>query len=164
MAENVSAAGEVLAQIAASLNAGGEVRWKTPLVEAVRPLADAVDSSLSEGVRRERCLAAGLGITEADHALADSGTLVLESGSGRSRMVSLLPPVHVALLPEKRIVPDLATLVERYQSRAGKARLASLSCLTFVTGPSRTADIELTLTVGVHGPQQLHVIIIRDFD
>jgi L-lactate dehydrogenase complex protein LldG len=97
---------------------------------------------------------AGVGVTGCHAAVAETGSLVLLSGRGTSRTVSLLPPLHVALVrPE-----DLCfSMGEFFASEA--ARIARASCCTFVTGPSRTADIELSLTVGVHGPGRVVVII-----
>lgn len=96
-----------------------------------------------------------LGITGADAALADSGALVLISGPGRGRLVSALPPVHVAVLPADRVWPDLGTVL------AGRPGLCDeASHVVCVAGPSRTADIEMTLTHGVHGPIHLHVVVI----
>ena len=106
---------------------------------------------------------ADIGITAVDYALADIGTLVLRSGAGRARSVSLLPPVHIALLKPEQIVPgldDLFSLLGRDSDFGGRPD----SALTFITGPSRTADIELTLVVGVHGPQELHVILLDEDD
>jgi L-lactate utilization protein LutC len=125
---------------------------------------------------------ASVGITTADYAIADTGTLVLlsskstnDTGSSKSqindagtsgpradgeqhRLISLVPPVHVCLLDRKRIVANLTellTVVHRDYYSKGGAPLA----MTFISGPSRTADIELTLTRGVHGPRQVHVLL-----
>lgn len=98
---------------------------------------------------------ASAGITGAFAGLADTGSLALVTGPTRSRLASLLPPTHIALLPAARIVPNMAALFAANPdiTRAG-------SNLVFVTGPSRTADIELTLTRGVHGPKFLHIVIL----
>ena len=100
----------------------------------------------------ERC---ELGVTGADHGLADTGSLVLVNGPGRGRLASLLPPVHVAVLPVTRLVWSLSDAL------AASPQLAtSGSNLVVITGPSRTADIEMTLTRGVHGPRELHVVLV----
>jgi L-lactate dehydrogenase complex protein LldG len=97
---------------------------------------------------------AELGLTGCLAAIAETGSLVLLSGPRRSRTVSLLPPVHVALVPSGVIVGDLAAVF------AGHAEaLRESACCTLVTGPSRTADIELTLTLGVHGPGRVIVVV-----
>ena len=104
-----------------------------------------------------KAIKAGIGITAVDYAMADTGTLVLIAGAGRARSISLLPPVHVAILKPKQIIAGLDELIPQLNNGAGRD-LAS--AVTFITGPSRTADIELTLVVGVHGPQELHVILL----
>lgn len=96
-----------------------------------------------------------LGITGADAALADSGGLVLVHGPGRGRLCSLLPPVHVAVVPTARLVPDLETVLA-----ARPALLDEASNVVVIAGPSRTADIEMTLTHGVHGPRHVHVVLV----
>ncbi|MBI4455652.1 MAG: iron-sulfur cluster-binding protein [Acidobacteria bacterium] len=94
-----------------------------------------------------------VGVTGADYALADTGTLVLETSGQRGRLLSLLPPVHVAILYAERVLPDLASFLLQ-------ARGIS-SAVTFVTGPSKTADIEQILTTGVHGPGELHILLVE---
>ena len=95
-----------------------------------------------------------VGITRAQAAIAETGTLVLDSSCERNRLVSVVPPVHIAIVAASRIYPTLADVLAMLQS--GKEVSPAI---TFITGPSRTADIELTLTIGVHGPQELYVII-----
>jgi L-lactate utilization protein LutC len=99
---------------------------------------------------RDALLAAELGVTTAQWGIAETGSLVLCSADERHRLVSLLPPVHVALLRADRL---LGTLGEALAAARGSRTI------TIVTGPSRTADIELTLVVGVHGPRELHVLV-----
>jgi L-lactate dehydrogenase complex protein LldG len=108
---------------------------------------------------REELLRADLGLTGAQAGIAETGTLVLVSDDERHRLASLLPPVHVAVLERGDLLPDLDHALARV-FRGDVARLAR--CVTFVTGPSRTADIELQLVVGVHGPRELHVLILGD--
>ena len=95
-----------------------------------------------------------VGITTAQAAIAETGTLVLDSSVERNRLLSLVPPVHVALLDASRIYPTLGETLAMLQSGDEIS-----PAITFITGPSRTADIELTLAIGVHGPQELYVII-----
>jgi L-lactate dehydrogenase complex protein LldG len=96
-----------------------------------------------------------VGVTGALGGLADTGTLALLTGPARSRMASLLPPIHVALLPLSRIYSTMAAFFAIQSHVVGSG-----SNLVFITGPSRTADIELTLTIGVHGPKALHIVLI----
>ena len=95
-----------------------------------------------------------VGITYAQAGIAETGTLVLDSSVERNRLLSLVPPVHIAILDASRIYATLAETLSVLQSSAELS-----PAITFITGPSRTADIELTLTVGVHGPQELYVIV-----
>jgi L-lactate dehydrogenase complex protein LldG len=96
----------------------------------------------------------GLGVTGARAALAETGGLVLVSGPGRGRLASLLPPLHVAVVEERRLRPSLAALL-----REEPGLFDAGSNVVIVAGPSRTADIEMTLTHGVHGPKHVHVIL-----
>ena len=105
---------------------------------------------------RAELLAAELGITCAQWGIAETGTLVLESARERHRLASLLPPVHVALLPARALLGALGEALAAVRSSTGAPASRTI---TFVTGPSRTADIELTLVVGVHGPRELHVLV-----
>lgn len=105
---------------------------------------------------REVEFSADCGITSADYGVAETGTLALVAGPGQGRAISLLPPLHIAVLRATDIVYELAALFERVHEEHGKLP----SALTFITGPSRTADIELVLTVGVHGPKELQVILV----
>ncbi len=95
-----------------------------------------------------------VGITRAQAGIAETGTLVLDSSCERNRLVSVVPPVHIAILRASRIYATLAEVLTMLQSAPELS-----PTITFITGPSRTADIELTLTIGVHGPQELYVII-----
>lgn len=98
-----------------------------------------------------------VGITGAQAALADTGTLVLQNTPGQPSFVSLLPEVHLVLLCADDIHPNLQTYLEGIDDL--KKQVSAGSNLVFITGPSRTGDIELTLTLGVHGPGEVMVII-----
>lgn len=96
-----------------------------------------------------------VGLTGAHAAIAESGSIVLASGPGRGRLASLLTPIHIAILRRDRI---LRTLEDFFAQRPDVPTLGS-NCV-IITGPSRTADIEMTLSRGVHGPREIHVIIV----
>ena len=103
---------------------------------------------------------ADLGVTGVDYAIAETGTVVILPRRGVSRVTSLLPPVHVALVKPSQTLESLDDL---YLLR----RLAYLrdgadagSYMNFITGPSRTADIEQTLVIGAHGPRETHMVIL----
>ena len=97
---------------------------------------------------------AEVGVTGCDAVIAETGSLVTLSGGGKPRAASLLPPVHVAIVRRSEM---FMTMGEYFEKRP--ATIATAACCTFITGPSRTADIELTLTVGVHGPRKVIVIV-----
>ena len=98
-----------------------------------------------------------VGITGADAGLADTGTVVVQNGAGKSSLASLLPPVHIALLRADAIYPDMLAYWESIGDAAEHVRQTSNH--VFISGPSRTADIEQRLTLGVHGPRELYVIV-----
>jgi L-lactate dehydrogenase complex protein LldG len=89
-----------------------------------------------------------LGITEADYLLPETGTLVLHSSAEKPRAVSLLPRIHLAIVQPEMLRADIHEVFAEAKDR---------NYLVFITGPSRTADIELTVTLGVHGPKNLYV-------
>ncbi|RSL34815.1 lactate utilization protein C [Salibacterium salarium] len=104
---------------------------------------------------------ADIGITFADYTLAESGTVVLMNGGGKGQSVSLLPTYYIALIPISTIVPRMSqvTSVIHEQVAAGQ-RVPS--CINFISGPSNSADIEMSLVVGVHGPVRATYILIDD--
>jgi len=97
-----------------------------------------------------------VGLTAAAAGLADAGSLVLPSGPGRSQLASLLPPIHLAVLHESDIYDSL----EAWLPTDGAHWISRQSAVVLVSGPSRTADIEMTLTVGVHGPGRVVVFLV----
>jgi L-lactate dehydrogenase complex protein LldG len=115
-------------------------------------------AGLGPEAQREQMLAADIGITSASFAIAETGSLVMMSRPGQERLASLLPPIHIAIVERAQILPDLFDLFAELH-RAGHDNLPSN--LALITGPSKTGDIELTLTTGVHGPGTWHVIVVR---
>ncbi len=125
--------------------------WQTPELKALgveRLLADLGVEIVSPYAGKEALAACDLGVTGVDAAFPETGTLLLRGTADRPRMVSLLPRVHLALLPPDVLRADLSPAF---------AEVKGQGYFVFVTGPSRTADIELTVTIGVHGPQALYV-------
>jgi L-lactate dehydrogenase complex protein LldG len=106
---------------------------------------------------RAACAEAEFGITGADYALADTGSLAVFASPEEARLISLLPPVHIALLPISRLLTGLDELLSLVPNPAERS-----SALILITGPSRTADIEQILVRGVHGPGEIHVIVMDD--
>jgi L-lactate dehydrogenase complex protein LldG len=106
--------------------------------------------------QRNAWATATVGLTGADAGLIETGSIVLASGPGRARLASLLTPIHVALLSHDALVRSLAVLI------ADRPELVTQgSNLICITGPSRTADIEHTLSRGVHGPGEVHVVLYQ---
>jgi L-lactate dehydrogenase complex protein LldG len=101
---------------------------------------------------RDRLGDAGAGVTGAAFALAATGTVGLACGPGSPRSVSLVPPAHVCVVRTADIVEDLATALARIPEMP--------SGLVWISGPSRSADLELTLTLGVHGPGQVDIVLV----
>lgn len=156
---DTAAAAHVLRDVLARTAAKRVVVAPSALARAVTaaaaaPLAvtvDVVDAAPPAAV----VAAADVGVTEADVLVAASGTLVLRAAAC-PRSVSLLPAMHVAVVPRSRLVADLG------RALALVAGAPPDTCVTLITGPSRTADIEKKLVVGVHGPCTLHVVLVDD--
>jgi len=106
--------------------------------------------------------AAEVCISGVEAAIAESGTLLLRHGPGRPRLASLLAPAHIAVVREGQLVRGLGEAIALLRERYGDAVLSDVSNLTLITGPSRTADIEMTLALGIHGPPQIHVVLIGE--
>jgi L-lactate dehydrogenase complex protein LldG len=133
-----------------------------PLLNATEQLKAAgftveqIEAETDSPARREALAQIPVGLTGAIAGLADTGSFIVDSGAGRSRGASLLPPVHVALLSVAHLYPDLPT----WMALQGGDILAGMANLTIISGPSKTADIELNLVLGVHGPGEIHVILL----
>lgn len=167
---DLSAARCALADLLARYGPRQALCWQHPLLEQLG-LGSLLDergiarddyaslAALPQEEARGRALAAGLGVTGTTWAIAETGSLALLAGPGRERIASLLPPVHVAVVGASQILPDLCDLLAKLQAD-GLANLPSNVVL--VTGPSKTGDLELKLTTGVHGPKHWHVLIVRD--
>lgn len=110
---------------------------------------------------RQAFIDADVGISGANIAIAESGTLVIVTNEGNGRLVTTLPSVHIAVLGIEKIVPTMedATAILQVLPRSGTGQKIT-SYVSFMTGPSRSADIELTLTIGVHGPKEQHIILL----
>jgi L-lactate dehydrogenase complex protein LldG len=165
---------DVIARIAAERGMRSVVTWHGAAlgVDVAGPLAARgletsaapdVEVAADERVRRRALAArADLGVTGVDLAIAETGTLVVVSGAGRPRSTSLLPPCHVAIFDRDALVASLLqaglVLEAWHEGTPPATRGASIN---FITGPSRTADIELTLTRGVHGPKEVHAVFVE---
>lgn len=100
-----------------------------------------------------------LGLTGADAAAATTGTLIVSTGPGKGRIPSILPRAHIAVIRQSQIVPRIEDWIAG-QRAAGLQTIRESASLNFITGPSRTADIEKNLVLGMHGPEQVQVVVI----
>ena len=132
------------------------LRWRGIDVAPVVRGASATREQL-----RERMRQADVGMTGTDYALAETGSLVILPRQGLSRLVSLVPPVHIALVRPEEVLESLHDLflLRRLEFKQRGGEMGSY--LNFITGPSRTADIEMTIVQGVHGPRSVHMILVE---
>jgi len=133
---------------------GWQGRDRTALEEA----CGRAGVSLAADNLREHAAALSTALTLADWGIADTGSLVLDSSSEDLRLATMLAEIHVAVLPLSRLKADAFAL----EDELNRLMASPPRYLAFITGASRTADIERVLTIGVHGPQELHVLILKD--
>ena len=161
----------VMGRLARERDARSVVSWHpsalgfdpTPGLAAEQLTAHSMPDDMPDAAERrflrETIAATPLGLTGVDLALAETGTMILRSGAGRPRSTSLLPATHVAVFDRTVLVESLAQVSVFLE--AWHTEDASGAAINFITGPSRTADIELTLTRGVHGPKEVHAIFVE---
>ncbi|MGD9891389.1 MAG: LUD domain-containing protein, partial [Dehalococcoidia bacterium] len=127
-----------------------------PLAPETQPLVKFARRRL-----REKFIAADLGISGANIGIASTGTIVIVTNEGNADLVTTLPPVHVAVMGIEKIVPTLdeATAILKVLSRNATGQKFT-SYVSMITGPSRTGDIELDLATGVHGPVEMHIVLL----
>lgn len=146
------------------------VAWQHPLIENLN-LPDALSeqgvpvffSDVNAPERetlRQRIIDSYIGITSADFCMADSATLVMRTRPGQARTVSLLPSIHIAVIELDRIIADLKELYALLKWDPQESLEGVTNCMTFISGPSKTADIEATMVHGAHGPREVHVFVI----
>ena len=144
--------------------------WRHPLIESLN-LPDALSEQgvpvvFSEvgGTEREalrrRVIDSYIGITSADFCLADAATLVMRTRPGQARTVSLLPSIHIAVIELDCIIADLKELYALIKWDPHFSKEGVTNCMTFISGPSKTADIEATMVHGAHGPREVHIFVI----
>ena len=153
---------EVVTWDAAAL--GLDLRPALDLAGLALAAADPYDGGdAARALHRAEAARADLGVTGVDFALAETGTMILLSGSGRPRSTSLLPATHVAVFDRRRLLESLEQVGIMLEAlHVDPARAMSGAVINFITGPSRTADIELTLTRGVHGPKEVHAVFVDE--
>jgi L-lactate dehydrogenase complex protein LldG len=156
-------AGELQSAVAeVARNAGNDGEGASASVVATGvPFREQVLAGLADAgcevleVTRDEAARVGLGVTGADLGVCSTGSLLIRMGPGAPRAASLLPPVHLAILPAARLVPGFEELFD-----AVPELVAGSSQCVLVTGPSRTGDIELSLVRGVHGPMRVIVLVV----
>ena len=158
-----AAAADALRQIIVERGARRIAVSDSPLARRVTGMAKALaantggESELIEDASASVLFDCDLGVTGAQWGVAETGTLVLESDAERHRLASLVPSAHVAMIEARNVRQTLGEVLRAINER-GEEELSR--AITFITGPSRTSDIELTLAIGVHGPAELYVIVI----
>jgi L-lactate dehydrogenase complex protein LldG len=159
-AGSLEEAGEYVLTLAREQEAKLLVRWDVEYLDelgADEPLREAgveVAPWRESPDLREIAGRADIGLSTATWAIAETGSLVLEHGPGRGRGVTLLPPTYVAILPVDRVLRTVPEAIQKYSGGTLPANVC------FHTGPSRSGDIEMSLVVGMHGPGDVHVILI----
>ncbi|MDM8544714.1 lactate utilization protein [Desulfococcaceae bacterium HSG9] len=103
-----------------------------------------------------------IGITSADFCIAQTATLTMKTRVGQPRCVSLLPSIHIAVIKPGQILSDLKELYTLLKWDSDEQTEGITDCMTFITGPSKTADIEATLVNGAHGPKELYVFVLNE--
>ena len=167
--ETPSEAGEYAAAVAAEHRAGSVVRTAHPVLDEIG-LPEALESrgimlfgpdggEPDRQALREKTLAAAVGVTGVDYAVAETGSVVLVARRGVPRLASLLPPVHVAVVTGGQVLPGLDELFAL--RRREMLRSPGRDYVNVISGPSRSADIEYTLVTGVHGPGEVHLVLVQ---
>jgi L-lactate dehydrogenase complex protein LldG len=108
-------------------------------------------------VTREVASESRIGITQMDWAIANTGTLAQDSVQVEQRLASSLPSIHLALVGTDKLLADLPSFLNKMSPRESGS-------IAMITGPSRTADIERVLTIGVHGPERLIIVFVDELD
>lgn len=146
--------------------------WHHPLIETLNiqpdldnlniPLVLPPDIPTEENRRelRQDIIDSFVGITSADYCVAQTGTLTMKTRSGQPRSVSLVPVIHVAVIRLDQLVENLSELYFRLQWDPKEQVQGLTNCMTFISGPSKTGDIELVMVHGAHGPRELHLYVI----
>jgi L-lactate dehydrogenase complex protein LldG len=150
--------GEVVPVLAELLQGKRVVASNAPFLAAcgITALPQVQSGFTDREALRAACAAADVGISSASYALAETGTLVMLASPEEPRLVSLLPPMHIAVFPRSLMLANLDELLAVLPNPAEQT-----SSMVLITGPSRTADIEQILVRGVHGPGEIYAVIVE---
>ncbi|MBI4642212.1 MAG: LUD domain-containing protein [Deltaproteobacteria bacterium] len=132
--------------------------WDPATLSLLKDICQAAQIEVLTENLREQASRLHTGLTLADWGLAETGTLVHESSSEDLRLATMLSETHIAVLPLSRLQPDATAL----EAELNGLMHSPPRYLAFITGASRTADIERVLTLGVHGPLELHLLLLKD--
>ena len=175
--KHVAEAAQYVTQLAKEKGAEVVVRWQSDLLDTLEindalqagganvhtaSPANEAEADNRRQEMRDLLAHADMGLSGVDAVIAETGTLMLTAQPGQMRGVSLLPPVHVAVARTDQVVATFADALRTVRQAGEDVQQNLTSCISFVTGPSRTGDIELKLTVGVHGPGELHLVLLDD--
>jgi len=157
------------------------VTWKHPLIESLNlpdALADQnvpvyiteLKESDADETRREKererlrkhVVDSYIGVTSADFCMAETASLIMRTRPGQARSVSLVPSIHIAVLHQDQIIADLKELYALIQWDTEGCGEGLTNCMTFISGPSKTADVEATMVHGAHGPREVYVYVMTD--
>ena len=143
--------------------------WQHPLIESLDlpealsrqkvPVVFADLETTDADSLRRHISDSYIGITSADFCLADTATLVMRTRPGQARAVSLLPSIHIAVIEIDRVIADLKELYALLKWDPQESKEGLTNCMTFISGPSKTADIEATMVHGAHGPREVYVFV-----
>ncbi len=150
------------------------VAWAHPLIKRLNlpealaeqnvPLSVTDASVTADKDIRQQVIDAYIGVTSADFCMADTATLVMRTRPGQARIVSLVPAIHIAVIEFNQIIADLKELYALLRWDPHEREEGLTNCLTFISGPSKTADIEATMVHGAHGPREVHLFVITSVD
>ena len=152
-----------LGEVFTEINARSAILWDSPqlrdmgAVDACRNLGTELvfwDNKADRQSMIRQCASVDVGITSADYGIAITGSMAIVGNPQQSRAVSLLPPVHIALLKKENIVAHMGDILMKLNYTDMP------SSLSFITGPSRTSDIEMDLALGVHGPGKVYIFLL----
>ncbi|MGD9079475.1 MAG: lactate utilization protein [Desulfobacterales bacterium] len=148
--------------------------WQHPLIESLElpdvlaeqgvPVYFADLQKIDRENLRQRIIDSYIGITSADFCMADTATLVMRTRPGQARSVSLVPAIHIAVVELNQIIADLKELYALLKWDPHMSKEGVTNCMTFISGPSKTADIEATMVHGAHGPREVYIFVVTSED
>jgi L-lactate utilization protein LutC len=167
LAESDDAAGDAVVDLVRSRGANKVVLDPCALVDrlglAGRLREEGIEVAMTDNLpatsARDTFFGADVGISGVYRLVAETGSVVMATNPRQPRSVSLLPPMHIALAEPSQLLPDLFDLFDLFSPVPSADQALPPSCLTLITGPSKTGDIELRLVTGVHGPGEIHVVL-----